>query len=89
MEEKIMSKLNQQIFIECLSLNTVMSLSESSLNWAFCEKQKDVIRVFPKNKQLIIHCFRLIAMPKISHIILPFPLKSNSLESSLAFLITD
>lgn len=32
MEEKIMSKLNQQIFIECLSLNTVMSLSESSLN---------------------------------------------------------
>lgn len=82
-----MSKLNQQICIECLGLKTEMPLSESSLNCAFWEKQKDAITVFLKNKQLITHCFRFIAMPKIPYIVLPLPLKSDSLKYSLVFLI--
>ena len=83
-----MSKLNPQIFIECLGLNTEMPLSESSLNRAFCEKQKDAITVFLKNRLLITHCFRLIVTPESPHIILPLPLKPHSLKSFLVFQIT-
>lgn len=37
--ERITSKLNQQIFIKCLGLETEMSLSESSLHRALREEQ--------------------------------------------------
>ena len=83
-----MSKLNPHIFIKCLGLNTEMPPSESSLNRAFCEKQKDAITVFLKNRQLITHCFRLTATPESPHIILPLPLKSHSLKSFPVFQIT-
>lgn len=60
-EKRIVSKIKSTNIYQCLGLNTEMPLWESSLNQAFCEKQKDAITVFLKNRLLItllqINCF--------------------------------